>query len=115
MGAPTNAANVKKALANSEPSTHGGKAEFAIGRLDFRFEPDQQHGPCRGFGNAWRDFKEIRVTQSLLELATEAQPFGRIAGSNSRAPGDKFKGSKCRKPRLRARCGRPSWRSRSSS
>jgi hypothetical protein len=53
--------------------------------------------------------------QSLLELATGAQPFGRIAGSNSRAPGDKFKGSKCRKPRLRARCGRPSWRSRSSS
>src|SRR5260221_14664259 len=27
MGAPTNAANVKKALANSEPSTHEGKAE----------------------------------------------------------------------------------------
>jgi len=24
MAAPTNAANVKKALANSEPSTHGG-------------------------------------------------------------------------------------------
>jgi hypothetical protein len=24
MGAPTNAANVKKVLANSEPSTHGG-------------------------------------------------------------------------------------------
>jgi endonuclease YncB( thermonuclease family) len=63
----------------------------------------------------WRDLKEIRVTQSLLELATEAQPFGRNAGSNSRASGDKFKGSKCGKPRLRARCGRPSWRSRSSS
>ena len=26
MAAPTNAANVKKALANSAPSTHGGKA-----------------------------------------------------------------------------------------
>jgi len=26
MGAPTNAANVKKALANSEPSTHGTNA-----------------------------------------------------------------------------------------
>ena len=26
-GAPTNAANVKKVLANSEPSTHGGKAD----------------------------------------------------------------------------------------
>ena len=28
MGAPTNAANVKKVLANSEPSTHGGKADM---------------------------------------------------------------------------------------
>jgi hypothetical protein len=29
MAAPTNAANVKKALANSEPSTHGTKRHFA--------------------------------------------------------------------------------------
>jgi hypothetical protein len=29
MAAPTNAANVKKVLANSEPSTHGGKADIA--------------------------------------------------------------------------------------
>ena len=29
MGAPTNAAYVKKALANSEPSTHGGEADNA--------------------------------------------------------------------------------------
>jgi hypothetical protein len=28
MGAPTNAANVKKALANPEPSTHGGQANI---------------------------------------------------------------------------------------
>ena len=28
MAAPTNAANVKKALANSEPSTHGTKRTF---------------------------------------------------------------------------------------
>jgi len=28
MAAPTNAANVKKALANSEPSTHGPKQAF---------------------------------------------------------------------------------------
>ena len=27
MAAPTNAANVKKALANSEPSTHGTNAK----------------------------------------------------------------------------------------
>jgi hypothetical protein len=30
MDAPTNAANVKKVLANSEPSTHWGKADIAI-------------------------------------------------------------------------------------
>ena len=30
MAAPTNAANVKKALANSEPSTHGTKQTLAI-------------------------------------------------------------------------------------
>ena len=29
MAAPTNAANVKKVLANSEPSTHGGKADIS--------------------------------------------------------------------------------------
>ena len=29
MAAPTNAANVKKALANSEPSTHGTQRHFA--------------------------------------------------------------------------------------
>ena len=31
MAAPTNAANVKKVLANSEPSTHGTKRINAIG------------------------------------------------------------------------------------
>jgi hypothetical protein len=35
MGAPTNAANVKKVLANSEPSTHEGKADFQVARPDF--------------------------------------------------------------------------------
>jgi hypothetical protein len=36
MGAPTNAANVKKVLANSEPSTHGGKADIEIYRCHVR-------------------------------------------------------------------------------
>ena len=30
MAAPTNAANVKKALANSEPSTHGTSKRFTV-------------------------------------------------------------------------------------
>jgi hypothetical protein len=36
MGAPTNAANVKKALANPEPSTHEGKADEGRASFDFR-------------------------------------------------------------------------------
>jgi hypothetical protein len=51
MAAPTNAAYVKKVLANSEPSTHGtfrtwpvrlttsvleGKADFPVARPEFR-------------------------------------------------------------------------------
>jgi hypothetical protein len=37
-GAPTNAAAyVKKALANSEPSTHGGKADVEISGRDVCF------------------------------------------------------------------------------
>ena len=37
MAAPTNAANAKKVLANSEPSTHGTKAALASLRM---FVPD---------------------------------------------------------------------------
>jgi len=36
MGAPTNTAYVKKALANSEPSTHGGKADIRRALLNRR-------------------------------------------------------------------------------
>jgi hypothetical protein len=37
MAAPTNAANVKKTLANSEPSTHGTKRTFAALQQFVRF------------------------------------------------------------------------------
>jgi len=37
MAAPTNAANVKKALANSEPSTHGTSRHFAATQQFGRF------------------------------------------------------------------------------
>jgi hypothetical protein len=37
MAAPTNAANVKKALANSEPSTHGTYRTFAALQQIFRY------------------------------------------------------------------------------
>ena len=37
MAAPTNAAFVKKVLANSEPSTHGPKADILVALSDVRF------------------------------------------------------------------------------
>ena len=37
MAAPTNAAYVKKALANSEPSTHGTSRHFAATRNFVRY------------------------------------------------------------------------------
>ena len=45
MAAPTNAANVKKALANSEPSTHGTSRHFAAAQQTGRIwsEADINH------------------------------------------------------------------------
>ena len=40
MAAPTNAANVKKALANSEPSTHGTSRHFVAMRQFSRFRTE---------------------------------------------------------------------------
>src|SRR5437867_488699 len=40
MAAPTNAANVQKALANSEPSTHGTSLPFAVAHLTAASEPE---------------------------------------------------------------------------
>src|SRR4051812_15190339 len=57
MAAPTNAANVKKALANWEPSTHGPSRHFAatqqLGRV--RSEPDIQRAAM-----AETDFRSTR-------------------------------------------------------
>ena len=44
MGAPTNAANVKKVLANPEPSTHGGKADILIALHMSANDPKQTLG-----------------------------------------------------------------------
>src|SRR5215831_10832192 len=43
MAAPTNAAGVKKALANPEPSTHGPEPKYALagGMSAFGSKPDQ--------------------------------------------------------------------------
>jgi hypothetical protein len=67
MAAPTNAANVKKALANSEPSTHGTFLPFVA---------LQHHGSYRGYrrhvadgtGRPSLDGDLNRSTQHLLIL-----------------------------------------------
>jgi hypothetical protein len=46
MAAPTNAANVKKALANSEPSTHGTSRHFVATQQFGRFRSVRGH-PAR--------------------------------------------------------------------
>jgi hypothetical protein len=43
MAAPTNAANVKKVLANSEPSTHGPSRHFAAAKQIGRFQAHNGH------------------------------------------------------------------------
>jgi hypothetical protein len=45
MAAPTNAANVKKALANSEPSTHGTSRRLAATRQFGRFRIEADIAP----------------------------------------------------------------------
>jgi hypothetical protein len=40
MAAPTNAAYLKKALANSEPSTHGTSRQFAATQQFSRFQSE---------------------------------------------------------------------------
>jgi Transposase len=47
-GAPTNAANVKKVLANSEPSTHGGKPDVLCSFRAFPLLTHNRHWPRRG-------------------------------------------------------------------
>jgi hypothetical protein len=47
MAAPTNAAFVKKVLANSEPSTHGPKADILIAWANVRFRGQSGHRNLR--------------------------------------------------------------------
>jgi hypothetical protein len=45
MAAPTNPAHVKKALANSEPSTHGTPRMWRHVRVESAFGGNGGHGP----------------------------------------------------------------------
>ena len=57
MGAPTNPANVKKVLANSEPSTHGGRAEVIA---DFKRTAPIRYRCDRQLTNPSRRYCSIR-------------------------------------------------------
>ena len=49
MAAPTNAANVKKALANPEPSTHGTWSHNAVVSQSQYFPVATERGRCATF------------------------------------------------------------------
>src|SRR5690242_7023571 len=73
MAAPTNAANVKKALANSAPSTHGTKQTSKTPR------PMSAFGGKRGALMA--DRLPVQVLQKpahFVELRAEARPVARF-------------------------------------
>jgi len=78
MAAPTNAANLKKALANSEPSTHGTSRHFAA---------------AQQFGRIWSEadinhragFMSTRPSTTLADSVYAAIPRGPIVGSSGSA------------------------------
>jgi hypothetical protein len=57
MAAPTNAANVKKVLANSEPSTHGTSRQFLAPKNSVAF------GGTPDIGGFWSATDRSRMTQ----------------------------------------------------
>src|ERR1039457_4207659 len=62
MAAPTNAANVKKALANSEPSTHGTKRTIAALQQFGRYWTNNGQREAPGLnGSAANDPKRTNV------------------------------------------------------
>ena len=72
MAAPTNAANVKKALANSEPSTHGTKRTSACALHMSAFGGKADIAPCRRVSiwqkltTPWRQITRQRLTFDLI-------------------------------------------------
>ena len=71
MAAPANAANVKKALANSEPSTHGTSRHFAATQQfsRFRSEADIQRAAF-----TVSDFMSTRPSTTLADFERHGIP-----------------------------------------
>src|SRR5512139_3607697 len=61
MGAPTNAANVKKVLANSEPSTHGGKADMPLCGANVRYWHLADNPTAPAFVRYWSNSGQQRL------------------------------------------------------
>ena len=83
MAAPTNAANVKKALANSEPSTHGTSRTLGswypqLVEADVR---TLDHGTSEGDSTMVRTYREIAIEQ-MLRTVEEAMSRA-IAGGET--------------------------------
>ena len=78
MAAPTNAAGVKKALANPEPSTHGPSRHFAcgvtIGRYRGEADIKRQQGPAGPVEN-----DPIRTSTQYVSFQRATQTFRRTS------------------------------------
>ena len=66
MAAPTNAANVKKVLANSEPSTHGTKRTLPSALHMSAFDPKRTLNV--GFTTNNGRLQKVGVTKSVLRF-----------------------------------------------
>ena len=72
MGAPTNAALVKKVLANSEPSTHEGKADVT--------SPSSNTSLMTRSHAFWRSAKPVELRlDARRKRAKSRQPSGKPA------------------------------------
>src|SRR5215204_3088457 len=72
MAAPTNAANVKKALANSEPSTHGPSRQVP----SVRFKGAADQGQVSAVGNDANDpTRTLQAVQNLSCIRVLGEEF----------------------------------------
>ena len=73
MAAPTNAANVKKALANSEPSTHGTKRTSVPHRKMSANDPKRIH---RGRKHLHFMFFHRSLSLAAGKVISKIDPYG---------------------------------------
>jgi hypothetical protein len=85
MAAPTNAAHVKKALANSEPSTHGTSRQFAASQHFGRFWSKAEVGrPLEPTDSVANDPEETSASISCCTREAASNPTGTSIGATSK-------------------------------